>query len=295
MIQKIKKAQALTEMAIFGTLILLCFYYLLTYIQRMNETQYVTQEAFRNALERASDSSVGSVSYVNFSNKRQANLYSPVVGERSQISGSGQIYWGTPPITYTDEGAVETGELAAHAYYKFNKDERELSGILAGEESPAVELSSGSLNVLVNRLGSSLQGTINAYAGEDETVLGDTSITGVSSSVGSSHLEDVVNTTLQQNNENNEDASENEIEIDSYVKVNASTQINYNNSNITTNQSGKVEDKVIYTINDKDGNPLYSIDQGLGQDGYYSHTDVDKEVDNVMLPGDSPRQWIAVK
>jgi hypothetical protein len=71
MIQKIQKAQALSEMALFGSIILLCFYYLLTYLQRVDRQQYLLQESFRSALKKASAPEKGSVAYNIFSNRRQ--------------------------------------------------------------------------------------------------------------------------------------------------------------------------------------------------------------------------------
>lgn len=112
-IQKLKKAQALTEMAIFGTLILLSLHYLLTYLQRMNEQQYVVQEAFRQALKNAHDND-GFASYTVFSNKRTASIYNPSGGDRSLVSGSASILWG------------EDGESSV-SLYKFNKDEKDLT------------------------------------------------------------------------------------------------------------------------------------------------------------------------
>lgn len=118
MIQKLKKAQALTEMAVFGALILLSLNYLLSYLQRMNAQQYVVQEAFRGALENAHEK--GFVNYTVFSNKRTASIYNPSGGDRSLVSGSGSVLWG------------QGGDSSI--LYKFNKDERDLTDILGSDK-----------------------------------------------------------------------------------------------------------------------------------------------------------------
>jgi NACalpha-BTF3-like transcription factor len=112
MIQKIQKAQALSEMALFGSIILLCFYYLLNYIQKMNEQQFVIQEAFRSALEKANTLD-GSASYTVFSNRRGSSINNPLVGETIQASGSGSILWG------------KSGD--SEVWYNFNGEEVELN------------------------------------------------------------------------------------------------------------------------------------------------------------------------
>ncbi|MCF7888042.1 MAG: hypothetical protein K9L76_02060 [Candidatus Omnitrophica bacterium] len=125
MIQRLRKAQALTEMAIFGTLILLCLHYLVSYIQRMDRQQYALQESFRSALEKASNPTVGSVGYNVFSNRRQVSINAPLIGERSQISSSGQVYWGAEEYKLDPATGEPTTvkELEQQQYYRFNQDE----------------------------------------------------------------------------------------------------------------------------------------------------------------------------
>jgi type II secretory pathway pseudopilin PulG len=136
MIQKLKKAQALTEMAIFGTLILLCLHYLFTYTQRMNEQQYVAQEAFRGALEKAR-SVDGSASYTVFSNRRGASINNPLVGDTIQVSGSGSVLWGKGGGSGT--------------WYKFGSGERDVSDLAADiEETEIVSNSETNLSTQIN-------------------------------------------------------------------------------------------------------------------------------------------------
>jgi hypothetical protein len=177
MIQNLRKAQALTEMAIFGTLILLCLHYLLVYVQRMDRQQYTQQEAFRSALEKASDDEeneedqskdekVASVSYNIFSNRRQVSINSPLVGERSQISGLAQVYWGAEEYElkggydesqeYQGYGVESTGKLKSEQWYKFNQDEEEWSDKFKGsvtteELAELVDDPGGLFSDLLNR------------------------------------------------------------------------------------------------------------------------------------------------
>jgi hypothetical protein len=159
MIQKIQKAQALSEMALFGSIILLCFYYLLTYLQRVDRQQYLLQESFRSALKKASAPENGSVAYNTFSNRRQVSIYSPLIGERSQLSGSGQVYWGAveyylpayDPDIHGGEDGEDYGpevvtELKSKQYYKFNKDEIDLTDTLEGDKSGEDEEEEESIN-----------------------------------------------------------------------------------------------------------------------------------------------------
>lgn len=295
MIQKLRKAQALTEMAIFGTLILLCLYYLLSYLQRLNERQYVAQEAFRSALARAHDGGVGSVSYSVFSNRRSTSINAPVIGERGQASGSAQIYWGTPPISYSETGEVTTGDLSSLNYYKFNSDIRELSGILSGEEGGAVEFSSSSLPALAIELNANYDGVAESYTGQAPVNLDNLDIGLVPGGLGTTYLGSLVDRAVQENNRNNEDLSGNQIVIRSDERTQSSLRKDYGSTGIRITQRGVVQDRVIYMIEDEEGNLLYAIEQGLGPGGDYSHANVNRQVENVMLPSGQERQWTVSK
>ncbi|MCF7875372.1 MAG: hypothetical protein K9L99_05885 [Candidatus Omnitrophica bacterium] len=136
MIQRLQKAQALTEMAIFGTLILLCLHYLLSYIQRSNEQQYVAQEAFRGALEKAR-SVDGTAGYTVFSNRRGASINNPLIGDTIQVSGSAQVLWGKAGGSGT--------------WYKFGNGERDISGLASDiEETEIVSNSKTNLSTRID-------------------------------------------------------------------------------------------------------------------------------------------------
>ncbi|MHB8154808.1 MAG: hypothetical protein ACYDFR_02000 [Candidatus Omnitrophota bacterium] len=99
-----KKGQAVAEMAIFGSLILLIFGVLLSFMQQFNDRQYVQMEAFRRALEKANsyigtadDGSGASVQYTLAQNRHQINLGGGYrQGNNVTQTGSANVYWAIP-------------------------------------------------------------------------------------------------------------------------------------------------------------------------------------------------------
>lgn len=85
--------QAAAEMAIFGTLILLCFSVLLTYGQRLDTQQQLKMEAFRKALQKAWERN-SSVSYTVEKDHRFFNLMGGFgQGQPSSLSASASVMW----------------------------------------------------------------------------------------------------------------------------------------------------------------------------------------------------------
>ncbi|MFA5145736.1 MAG: hypothetical protein WC723_07075 [Candidatus Omnitrophota bacterium] len=99
-----KRGQAVAEMAIFGTLILLVFGVLISFIQQLNDRQYVQMEAFRRALEKANsyigtadDGAGASVQYTLVQNRHQVNLAGGYrQGSNVTQTGSANVYWAIP-------------------------------------------------------------------------------------------------------------------------------------------------------------------------------------------------------
>ena len=127
----LKKSQALVEMAIFGTLMLVVLGSLLSYLQKMNEQQYVTQEAFRRSLAKAYEVR-SSANYTVMVSKRDASIGSPLVGDRSSYSGSGAVVWGILDEDEDDPGG---------SFYRVNDDEfkLDLDGDGDGEDDAEIE------------------------------------------------------------------------------------------------------------------------------------------------------------
>lgn len=92
-----KKAQAVLEIGILGSIILFIFAYLLSYLQSANNEQYVLMSNFRNALKKAHDTNAG-VSYSTLENVRHVNPDRPLEGSRKILSASNYIYWAVPRV-----------------------------------------------------------------------------------------------------------------------------------------------------------------------------------------------------
>ena len=111
-----KKAQATTELAIFGSLILVIFGALLSYGQRLNEEQAVAMDAFRYAVQRAGTDN-GFVSYSVIRNKNLYDLMGSFLNpQSSSFSGSSTVLWAK-------------GEASNKSYYRINDDEKEMQSI----------------------------------------------------------------------------------------------------------------------------------------------------------------------
>lgn len=107
--------QAAAELAILGTLVLLCFSTLLIYGQRLEEQQTVKMEAFRKALQKSYERN-SSVSYTLKKDTRFFNLLGSFgEGEASNVSSTASVMWqkGTA-------GLQGTKDDASFAYYQVN-------------------------------------------------------------------------------------------------------------------------------------------------------------------------------
>lgn len=118
-----QKAQAIVELAIFGSLILLLFGVLLSFMERENDQQYVQMETFRRALEKActyqgetSEGAGASVQMTVMENKRHVDLSSGFrKGSPSSSGYSANIFWAIPKIGEQAENLIA---------YKINDDEK---------------------------------------------------------------------------------------------------------------------------------------------------------------------------
>lgn len=117
-----KKGQAVVEMAMFGSLILLIFASLLSYLQRFNDQQYAQMEAFRRALQQGNDHKPvsggrgASVQLSLIQNRRHSDISGGFRKGSAQIlSASANVFWATPEV------GEETESLIA---YRVNEDER---------------------------------------------------------------------------------------------------------------------------------------------------------------------------
>ncbi len=108
-----KKAQAVLEIGLLGSLILIVFSLLIGYIQRLNDDQYVLMNNFRSALKKAHDDN-SVVSYTTLEDRRHIDTNSPLQGKRASLSSSNYIHWAVPA----------TGDEPNRGfYYKINEEE----------------------------------------------------------------------------------------------------------------------------------------------------------------------------
>ena len=118
-----KKGQAVVEMALFGSLILLIFATLLSYMQRLNDQQYVQMEAFRRALEKGNtfqgETSEGAGASVQFSlieNRRHSDISGGFrKGSAQTLSASSNVFWAVPKAGKPTESLIA---------YRVNEDEK---------------------------------------------------------------------------------------------------------------------------------------------------------------------------
>ncbi|MFA4853984.1 MAG: hypothetical protein WC616_01355 [Candidatus Omnitrophota bacterium] len=148
MIYANKKGQAVAEMAIFGTLILLIFGVLLSFMQQFNDRQYTQMEAFRRALEKANsytsgaeDGSGASVQYTLVQNRHQINLAGGYKqGSNVTQTGSANVYWAIPKSAKgssaesllvfrinEDEGEIKYNDYIPEAHRRIDEDGKERS------------------------------------------------------------------------------------------------------------------------------------------------------------------------
>lgn len=116
------KAQAMAEMAIFGSLILFIFGTFLSHLQRFNDQQYVDMEAFRRALEKAttyqgqdSEGAGASVQYSFIENRKHTELQGGFrKGNTQTLSASSNVFWAVPKVGRNAENLI---------VYRINQDE----------------------------------------------------------------------------------------------------------------------------------------------------------------------------
>jgi hypothetical protein len=116
-----KKAQAVVELALFGSLILFIFGLLLSYAQRFNDQQYVHMETFRRALQRANsgqgnESGAGaSVQFTFIENRKHIDLQAGFrKGNTQTLSSSSSVFWAVPEVGGRAQNLI---------VYKVNEDE----------------------------------------------------------------------------------------------------------------------------------------------------------------------------
>jgi len=118
-----QKAQAIVELGVFGSIILLIFGILLSYMQRLNDQQYTQMETFRTALQIAclggftpetGNDYGASAQLTLLQNRRHVDISNNFrKGSPTSISASSSVFWAVPQVG---------DEPASRVYVKVNED-----------------------------------------------------------------------------------------------------------------------------------------------------------------------------
>lgn len=127
---RFNRGQTVTEMALFGSMILLILGSLLSYLQSQNDQQYVQMEAFRRALQRActylgaeSEGAGASVQFTMVQNRRHTDLSGGFrKGSSQSLSSSSSVFWAVPRL---GEGGDDRPEAPNLIVFRINEDEKE--------------------------------------------------------------------------------------------------------------------------------------------------------------------------
>ncbi len=109
-----RKGQALLELAILGSLVIVAFSILIGYSERYNREQSYMQQTFRATLQAAYDAN-NSASYATVDFRRMPNVTSPMeIGALSVFSSSNQLVW--------SDGKKKDGEeTEPKSYFELNR------------------------------------------------------------------------------------------------------------------------------------------------------------------------------
>lgn len=109
-----RKAQAATELAILGSVVIIAFAFLVNYSEKLNRQQANIQQTFRAALKEArAANNVNGASYTKVVFRRMANVATPMeLGQLQSFSSSSNVLWadglneeehGTAKYQFNDE------------------------------------------------------------------------------------------------------------------------------------------------------------------------------------------------
>lgn len=128
-----KRAQAVAEMAIFGSVVLVLVGVVISYVQKLNDQQCLEMESFRRSLQRAntfqseeSESPGASVQMVQIENTRQADIMGEFAKGTTQTQDNQtNVFWAVP----TEGAYYNSGEEALPkdlVLGRINEDEQEV-------------------------------------------------------------------------------------------------------------------------------------------------------------------------
>ncbi len=98
-----RNAQAATEFAILGSLIIVAFAFLINYSEKLNRQQAYIQQTFRAALSEARSAN-NTASYTKVAFRRMPNVSSPMeLGQMQSFSNSSSVMWADGKSRNADE------------------------------------------------------------------------------------------------------------------------------------------------------------------------------------------------
>ena len=121
-----KRGQVLAEIAVYGSIILFIFATLLSYLQHLNDQQYLKMETFRRTLMKAHnyqglslDRGGAAVQLVHLENRHHSDILGGFrEGERDTVSASSSVNWQVPNWDFEGSSSLLS--------YRINEDERNI-------------------------------------------------------------------------------------------------------------------------------------------------------------------------
>ena len=142
--KKSKRGYAVAEMMVFGVVLVLVMGVLVSYIQQINDQQYVKQEAFRRALVKAnprqgaySEGPGASVQYYRLENRRHLDLDSQEYarGVTDGFTSDANVFWAIPtePAYLRQDSDVESDVINPEDKHFVSVNDQEEEGELERE------------------------------------------------------------------------------------------------------------------------------------------------------------------
>jgi hypothetical protein len=102
-----KKAQALVELGIMASLMILAIGTMATFIAKLNSDQYIQMESFRRALKKAHDENK-LIAYGMWDDRRMVDANMPIIGSKNTHSAAGFVHWSVPSVLENSNSTTQT-------------------------------------------------------------------------------------------------------------------------------------------------------------------------------------------
>ncbi len=162
-----KKTQAMIELAILGPILLAAVGIVVTYVNKLNNDQWILMSAFRNALAKAHDTN-NIVHYTTYDDRPLASANAPILGQAVGSSAGASAHWairdvseGSSDNTAQPENYLKINGGAIPGLYEYRIEEME------GIESSRFVYDRMAINVNMDN-----QQTVSSRsAGRDEVII----------------------------------------------------------------------------------------------------------------------------